>query len=158
MPLLWQKTRDTDGSNGSVELCGDCNQGSMYENGYLDETDPIECAANLAMSHQYFQAAVDKGGKIHGYIPTPKSAPCHEPYHRHHARDIAMTLLDKVIAKKIKLGCEDRYDALKDIKLSLDAASPFDVAYFFDVLVNDSAEDFMIEFMTAYNDEVRHTY
>ena len=67
-------------------------------------------------------------------------------------------LLEQVIEKKIALGCEDRYSALRDIKKSLETVSPYDFAKMFRVLANDSAEDFMIEYMTAFNKEVYPAY
>ena len=70
-----------------------------------------------------------------------------------------MKYLDKVIAKKIELGCIDRQDALEDIRKSFDNTSPYQTAKFFGVLdENESAEDFAIEFMTAYNNEIWARY
>lgn len=69
-----------------------------------------------------------------------------------------MSLLDIVVQKKIGLGCMDRYDALEDIRRSLNTTSPYDFAKMFGVLRNESAEDFMMEFMSAFNREVRPCY
>ena len=69
-----------------------------------------------------------------------------------------MEQLNKVIEQKMKLGCTDRYDALHDIKRSIDTTSPYDFAKMFRVLENDSAEEFMIQFMTAFNKEVYPAY
>lgn len=69
-----------------------------------------------------------------------------------------MELLNKVIETKIKLGCVDRHDALEDIKLSIDNTSPYDFAEMFDVLVDNSAEEFMMQFMPTFNKEVRYCY
>ena len=69
-----------------------------------------------------------------------------------------MTLLEKVVEKKIALGCVDRFDALEDIKCSIDTSSLWQFAKMFDVLVNNSAEDFAMEFMSAFNKEVRCAY
>ena len=69
-----------------------------------------------------------------------------------------MKLLNKVIDTKIRLGCFDRHSALEDIKLSIDNTSPYDFAEMFGVLVDDSAEEFMMQFMPTYNKEVRYCY
>lgn len=69
-----------------------------------------------------------------------------------------MSLLDTVIAAKIALGCEDRYEALNDIMRSLETVSPYDFAKMFRVLENNSAEEFMIQYMTAFNKEVYPAY
>lgn len=71
-----------------------------------------------------------------------------------------MTLLQQVIDKKIALGCADRAAALRDIKISIEERGLYGVAKFFGVLDSTgTAEDFSIEFMQAYNDEIRaNTY
>jgi hypothetical protein len=69
-----------------------------------------------------------------------------------------MNLLEQVIEKKIKLGCTDRYDALCDIQMSLRTTSPWEFAKMFGVLVDESAEEFMLQFMPAYNNEVQYWY
>lgn len=62
-------TRDVDGSNGSVELCEDCNEGCMQENGMLDSSAPELIAQYEKDMRACFQRAVNKGGKIDGYTP-----------------------------------------------------------------------------------------
>ena len=69
-----------------------------------------------------------------------------------------MTLLEKVIAKKIQLGCADREAALEDIALSVSQSSFYFVARMHCVLVEESGEEFAIEFMTAYNNEISLRY
>ena len=69
-----------------------------------------------------------------------------------------MQLLEKVIAKKIQLGCTDREAALEDIALSVSQGSFYTVAKTYGVLVEDSGEDFAMEFMTTYNDEIGFRY
>lgn len=71
---------------------------------------------------------------------------------------MSTNLLEQVIAKKIWLGCVGRYEALQDIKLSIDTSSPFVFAETYGVLVNETAEYFMIEFMAVFNEEVRPHY
>lgn len=66
--------------------------------------------------------------------------------------------LNKVIEIKIDLGCIDRYDALVDIKRTIDEIGIYDTAKRYNVLVNDSGEEFDMQFMSAYNNEVRYTY
>lgn len=68
-------------------------------------------------------------------------------------------LLDKVIEKKIALGCSDRREAMEEIRnQTRRECSFYSVAQTFRVLVNESAEDFAIEFMTAYNKEIAGVY
>ena len=69
-----------------------------------------------------------------------------------------MKILDKVINIKLGLGCIDRYDALCDIKLTIDEIGIYHTAKRYNVLVNDSGEDFAMQFMAAFNNEVRYTY
>ena len=58
-------TRDTNGDNGKAEMCEDCYEGSMQENGMLDGG---ELAAQYeADMRACYQAAVNKGGVIDGY-------------------------------------------------------------------------------------------
>lgn len=63
-----RRTRDTNGDNGSVELCEDCNEGCMQENGFLNTEHPEEKAQYEKDMRECFQRAVDKGGVIDGYI------------------------------------------------------------------------------------------
>jgi len=70
-----------------------------------------------------------------------------------------MSLLEKVVDAKLKLGCVDRVAALEEIADAVEASGSFyGVAKMFRVLVNDSGEDFAVEFMTAYNAEVGFRY
>jgi len=71
-----RRTRDTDGSNGSVQLCEDCNEGCMQENG-MNDTDDEEVAAQYEKDmRECFQRAVNKGGVIEGYARTyPRTYP-----------------------------------------------------------------------------------
>lgn len=69
-----------------------------------------------------------------------------------------MELLNNVISKKINLGCGDRYDALMDIKKSIDTVGMYEFAKQFRVLVNESAEEFAIQFMSTFNKEVYYWY
>ncbi len=69
-----------------------------------------------------------------------------------------MTLLEKVIAAKIVLGCDDRQDALLGIRKSIEIDGLYQFAKTYRVLVDNSAEDFAIEFMSAFNDEVFVAY
>lgn len=70
-----------------------------------------------------------------------------------------MSLLDRVVELKIHLGCNDRYHALCDIKTSIDSTSLWQFAKMFGVLdKNNSAEDFAMEYYTAFNNEVEYTY
>ena len=69
-----------------------------------------------------------------------------------------MQLLEKVIAQKIQLGCSDRQAALEDIALSVSQGSFYTVAKTHRVLVDDSGEDFAMEFMTTYNNEIGFRY
>lgn len=68
-------------------------------------------------------------------------------------------LLEKVIASKIALGCDDREDAMEEIRAEVDRyGSFFHIAKTFGVLVNESAEEFAVQFMNAYNNEIRPIY
>lgn len=69
-----------------------------------------------------------------------------------------MNIIDKVIQIKIDLGCIDRYDALVDIKRTVDELGIYYTAKRYNVLVNESGEDFAMQFMSAYNNEVKYTY
>jgi len=70
-----------------------------------------------------------------------------------------MSKLDKVVKIKMGLGCFDSFDALVDIALSIDNYGLWNFAKMFRVLdENESAEEFAIEFYTAYNKEVRFRY
>lgn len=70
-----------------------------------------------------------------------------------------MTKLEKVIEKMIGLGAVDRIDALCEISRSCDINGMWNTANTFCVLdENRSCEDFAIEFMTAYNNEVNYKY
>lgn len=62
-----RRTRDTTGDNGSVELCEDCYDGCMYENGGNDASDEAERDECFARADACFQRAVNKGGTIEGY-------------------------------------------------------------------------------------------
>lgn len=62
-----RRTRDTNGDNGSVELCEDCYEGCCYENGANDACDPDEAAGCRRIADAHFQRAVNKGGVIEGY-------------------------------------------------------------------------------------------
>lgn len=62
-----RKTRDTNGSNGSLRLCEDCEDGCMQENGMNDTSNPEESAQYEKDMRAAFQRAVDKGGRIEGY-------------------------------------------------------------------------------------------
>ena len=61
-------TRDVNGSNGSVQMCEDCEQGCMQENGFMDSSDPELKAQYERDMRECFQAAVNKGGTIEGYV------------------------------------------------------------------------------------------
>jgi len=69
-----------------------------------------------------------------------------------------MELIEKAIAKKIELGCEDRDEALADIAKSIEIGSMWQFAKCFGLLVDDSAEEFSIQFYTTYNREVAPRY
>ena len=58
-------TRDTNGDNGKAEMCEDCYERSMQENGMNDS--PELAAQYEADMHDCYQAAVNKGGVIAGY-------------------------------------------------------------------------------------------
>lgn len=62
-------TRDVNGSNGDLQLCEDCEEGSMQENGMLDTSDPELAAQYERDMRACFQRAVNRGGKIKGYTP-----------------------------------------------------------------------------------------
>ena len=62
-----RRTRDTNGDNGRVELCEDCHEGCMYENGANDTGDAAEAAGLRRIADAHFQRAVKKGGTIEGY-------------------------------------------------------------------------------------------
>lgn len=69
-----------------------------------------------------------------------------------------MDLLNRVIDMKMTLGCADRRSALEDIALSVEATGMYATAKTFRVLVDESAEEFAIQFMTAYNKEIGFRY
>lgn len=70
-----------------------------------------------------------------------------------------MTKLEIVIEKKIKLGCADRTAALVDIALSIETSDIWSFADIYGVLdERRSCEEFAIEFMTAYNNEIGFRY
>jgi hypothetical protein len=69
-----RSTRDTTGDNGDVELCEDCYEGCMWENGGNDASDEAERATCFAKSDAHFQNAVNKGGTIKGYTATGSAA------------------------------------------------------------------------------------
>lgn len=67
-------TRDT-GDNGSVELCPQCNQAAMVENGmndgnYGEEDSPAYQQADTEYN-RLCQAAVNLGGTIKGFVKQP---------------------------------------------------------------------------------------
>ena len=66
-----RRTRDTNGSNGNAELCADCDEGFLYENGGNDTSDAAERATCFARSDAAFNRAVGKDGVIEGF---PKEA------------------------------------------------------------------------------------
>lgn len=70
-----------------------------------------------------------------------------------------MTLLDTVLEAKYKLlGNRGYHDAMIDIKISIDETSPYAFCKMFRVLQDDSAEEFMIQFMTAFNRDIYPAY
>jgi len=62
-------TRDTNGDNGSVELCEDCHDGCMQENGFMNSEGEEQAQYERDM-RECFQRAVNKGGVIEGYEKT----------------------------------------------------------------------------------------
>jgi hypothetical protein len=60
-------TRDTNGDNGKAEMCEDCHEGCMYENGANDTGDASEAAGLRKIADDHFYRAVKKGGVIEGY-------------------------------------------------------------------------------------------
>jgi hypothetical protein len=52
----------------------------------------------------------------------------------------------------------DRYMALDELKTWIDMEGPYEFAKQWGVLVNNSAEEFMMQFMNTFNREVRWTY
>lgn len=62
-------TRDTTGDNGSAELCEDCYDGCMQENGYMNSEGEEQAQYERDM-RACFQRAVNKGGVIEGYVKT----------------------------------------------------------------------------------------
>jgi hypothetical protein len=77
-----------------------------------------------------------------------------------------MSLLNKVIAE-INVNCNDKTDyekmisrhvALKTISDFIKVDGLYQYAKNFNVLVEDSAEDFALEFYAAYNNEVTRLY
>ena len=63
-----RETRDT-GDNGAVELCPECNESALIENGICDEYYVTASALDAAkrLVHRLNQKAVNKGGVIAGY-------------------------------------------------------------------------------------------
>ena len=71
----------------------------------------------------------------------------------------AETYLVKAINNETGLWCNDRYEALENISMMVDRIGMYGTALHYGVLnENKSAEDFAIEFMTAFNKEVGHKY
>ena len=62
-----RKTRDTNGDNGKVEMCEDCHQGCMYENGANDTGDSSQAHGLRLIADAHFRRSVGKGGVIEGY-------------------------------------------------------------------------------------------
>jgi hypothetical protein len=62
-----RNTRDTGSDNGDVEMCPDCYQGCMWENGGNDASTEAERDECFAKADAHFQQAVDKGGVIEGF-------------------------------------------------------------------------------------------
>ncbi len=70
-----------------------------------------------------------------------------------------MPLLEKVVEVFTVFDSgKDRRDILMDMQDMIDNAGPYQFCKSFDALSNSSAEDFMIEFMTAFNKECFHCY
>jgi hypothetical protein len=72
-----------------------------------------------------------------------------------------MELIEKAIAKKIELGAEDRVEALEDIARSIEfggCGGLYGFALQNRLLIDDSAEEFAIQYYTAYNKEVAYRY
>lgn len=66
--ICQRNTRDT-GDNGSVELCPECNEWSMEENGISDNSlQGSELAVAEAFIANKKQQAVNKGGVIKGFV------------------------------------------------------------------------------------------
>lgn len=65
--ICGRRTRDTNGSNGYIELCQDCYEGAEQENGFNDTSDPEQKAQYEKDMRTCYQRAVNKGGKIAGY-------------------------------------------------------------------------------------------
>lgn len=69
------------------------------------------------------------------------------------------SLLDKVVSAMYELGCSDRRAALVEIARQADRDGGFfHIAQTYGALVNNSGEEFAIQFMTAYNKEVSPRY
>jgi hypothetical protein len=67
-------------------------------------------------------------------------------------------LLDKVLERAAAKGFS-RDNALINIAEIVDhRKSPYDAAKHWDVLVDNSAEDFMIQFMSTFNEEIYRRY
>lgn len=67
-------------------------------------------------------------------------------------------LIDSVIVRAIKFGYADRHAALEAIRTIIDRKSLYHAAKHWGVLVNNSAEEFAVQFYNTYNNEVRYTY
>ena len=64
-----RQTRDTNGDNGKAEMCEDCHQGVMWDNGAYDSNDAGTVADYQGRADACYQQAVNKGGKIEGHAP-----------------------------------------------------------------------------------------
>jgi hypothetical protein len=69
----------------------------------------------------------------------------------------ATSLLDRVIDTQMHFGAVDREDALRWIAVNVES-DLWGFARMHGVLVNDSAEEFAIQFYNAYNAEIGPRY
>lgn len=60
-------TRDVNGCNGGVQMCEDCEQGSMWENAAYDTDDEAKQAECYKKADECFQSAANKGGALEGF-------------------------------------------------------------------------------------------
>lgn len=68
-------------------------------------------------------------------------------------------IIDSVLGSIIRCGVNmDSRDALCEIKKVVDKRGMYGAAKVFGGIVDGSAEDFAIGFMSAYNEEVVYTY
>lgn len=68
-------------------------------------------------------------------------------------------MLERAISLLAGMGIEDRRDALIEISTSIDIQGAWGFAKMYRLLDEDnSCENFMIEFMTAYNNEISKKY